>query len=297
MEAQTIHISGGEITIYPKDDGLNANGGTDLFSLQGFGHGGWIPGETVGEQNMQPASSAAPEEKPLIAVSGGSLTIINPAARDADGMDSNGDILISGGIIRISIVDGGTNNAIDYGSESGGVCEITGGNVIACGGSGMAEEISGSSSQCSVFYYLSESAPDGSSVSLQDKEGKTLAEWEVPCSFSSVVISCPEMAVGEACLLTIGELSEEITPEETAGTFGKAQGMMFGGMGGHGGPGFGGGQMPSFDGERSERPFFDSNRPEPPFEGEIQPGMPRFSQPDNRFGEEAENLFGEEAKN
>ena len=297
MEAQTIHISGGEITIYPKDDGLNANGGTDLFGLQGFGHDGWKPGETVGEQNTQPVSSMAPEEKPLIAVSGGSLTIINPAARDADGMDSNGDILISGGIIRISIVDGGTNNAIDYGSESGGVCEITGGDVIACGGSGMAEEISGSSSQCSVFYYLSESAPDESLVSLQDKEGKTLAEWEVPCSFSSVVISCPEMAVGEACLLTIGEFSEEITPEETAGTFGKTQGIMFGGMGGHGGPGFNGDQMQSFDGERPERPFFDGNRPEPPFEGEIQPGMPPFLQPDNRFGEEAENLFGEEAKN
>ena len=105
------------------------------------------------------------------------------------------------------------------------------------------------------------------------------------------------MAVGEACLLTIGEFSEEITPEETAGTFGKAQGMMFGGMGGHGGPGFGGDQMPTFDGERPERPFFDGNKPEPPFEGEIQPGMPPFLQPDNRFGEEAENLFGEEAKN
>lgn len=161
----------------------------------------------------------------------------------------------------------------------------------------MAEEISGSSSQCSVFYYLSESASDGSLVSLQDKEGKTLAEWEVPCSFSSVVISCPEMAVGESCLLTIGEFSEEITPEETAGTFGKAQEMMFGGMAGHGGPGFGGDQMPTFDGERPERPFFDGNKPEPPFEGEIQPGMPPFSQPDNRFGEEAETLFGEEAKN
>ena len=84
------------------------------------------------------------------------------------------------------------------------------------------------------------------------------------------VISCPEMAVGEACLLTIGEFSEEITPEETAGTFGKTQGIMFGGMGGHGGPGFNGDQMPSFDGERPERPFFDGNRPEPPFEGEIQ---------------------------
>ena len=299
LEAQTIRISGGDVTIYPKDDGLNANGGSNLFGFQNFGHGGWMQGQSTGEQSLETASAVASEEKPLIAVSGGTLTVIIPAARDADGLDSNGDILISGGIVRISIVDGGTNNAIDYGSESGGVCEITGGNIIACGGSGMAEEISASSSQCSVFYYLSESAPEGAVVSLQDREGKTLAKWEVPCSFSSLVISCPEMSVGETYLLTVGEFSEEITPDEIAGSFGKTQGMMFGGMGGQREYGFGGFQRPSFNGEELERPPFDGYKPEiPPFDGEMQMGMSPFTQPDGRSEEEAENLFGdEETKN
>ena len=147
---------------------------SDLFGGPGFGHGGWKHGETSEAQKGQQETDSSSETKPLIAISGGSLTIVNTAARDADGVDSNGDILISGGTVRVSIVDGGTNNALDYGSENGGVCKITGGSVIACGGSGMTEEISASSSQCSVFFLLNESVPAGTAVCLKDMEGNIL---------------------------------------------------------------------------------------------------------------------------
>ena len=43
IEATTIDISGGDITIYPTDDGLNANGGSDSFGFGG-GFGGMGPG-------------------------------------------------------------------------------------------------------------------------------------------------------------------------------------------------------------------------------------------------------------
>ena len=266
FEAPNISIAGGEITIYPKDDGLNANGGTDLFGGPGFGHGGWKPGETSEAQKGQQETDSSSENKPVIAISGGSLTIVNTAARDADGVDSNGDILISGGTVRVSIVDGGTNNALDYGSENGGVCEITGGSVIACGGSGMTEEISASSSQCSVFFLLNESVPAGTAVCLKDMEGNILTEWEVPCSFSSAVISCPEMTLGETYLLSFGENSEEVTLEETAMLIGKAQGMMFGGMSWPGNSGFG---------ERPELPVGGETPEMRPFAGEM-PGMSPF---------------------
>ena len=285
IEAPAIRIAGGETTIYPKDDGLNANGGSDLFGGFGFGHGGWKPGETSEAQKEQQASENSSENKPLVSISGGSLTIINKAARDADGVDSNGDILISGGIVRISIVDGGTNNALDYGSESGGVCEITGGSVIACGGSGMTEEISASSAQCSVFCLLNESVPAGTAVYLKDMEGNILAEWEVPCSFSSVVISCPEMTLGETYLLSFGENSEEITLEETAMLVGKSQGMMFDGMRWPGGPGFGGRPEPSAEGENPEMR---------PFAGEMPDwdnmGPPRFDRRNEQNGEKTDNM-------
>lgn len=121
IEALTIDVSGGEITIYPTDDGFNANGGT---------------GDT------------------WIHISGGTITIINENENDADGLDSNGDICISGGTVRISLINSGTNSAIDAATENGGSAQITGGTMIACGSYSMAEGFDSSSTQCSVLYNI-----------------------------------------------------------------------------------------------------------------------------------------------
>ena len=157
--------------------------------------------------------------------------------------------------------------------------------MIACGGSGMTEEISASSAQCSVFCLLNESVPTGTAVCLKDMEGNILTEWEVPCSFSSVVISCPEMTLGETYLLSFGENSEEITLEETAMLVGKAQGLMFGGMHWPGGPGFGGRPEPSAEGE---------NPGMRPFAGEMPDSdnmdSPRFDRRNGQNGEKTDNM-------
>ena len=271
IEAPAITISGGETTIYPKDDGLNASNGssTDMFGGMGFGGMGFggrgrdnmmqnTPGngeppqmpEGMGNppempegtefpqmpENMQmpsaeTASGTEDGDLPYIHITGGTLTIINEAAMDADGLDSNGDILLSGGTVRVSLVNAGSNSALDYGSESGGVCEITGGNIIACGSYSMAEGFDSTSTQCSILYNLSAGEEAGTAVSLEDTDGNVLVSYEVPCSFSSVVISIPELEIGETYLLQIGENAEEITLSEVSASFGDAQsGMFFGKM-------------------------------------------------------------------
>ena len=304
IEAVTIDVSGGEITIYPEDDGLNANGGTDSFGGAGFGgRGGFIggtggmfggpgsgmPGQTdegedggfelpmmpdenenerpeplmmpdengavgseapvmgSGEEPHEPGTDAAAGERPAmtmqdaassemtentetwIHVSGGSITVVNSVARDADGLDSNGDIIISGGVIRVSLTNSGSNSALDYGSESGGVMEISGGEVIACGSYAMAEGFDDSSSQCSILYNIKRGAPAGTTVALEDSEGNVILSYEVPCSFSSVAISCPEMQMGETYLIAIGDSVEEITLNSVSASFGDAQSEGFGG--------------------------------------------------------------------
>ena len=290
IEAVTIDVSGGEITIYPEDDGLNANGGTDSFGVAGFGgRGGFIggpggmfggpdsgmPGQAgevedggfeppmmpdenedvgpeppvmgSGEEPHEPGTDAAAGERPAmtmqdaasgemtentetwIHVSGGSLSVINSVARDADGLDSNGDIIISGGVIRVSLTNSGSNSALDYGSESGGVMEISGGEVIACGSYAMAEGFDDSSSQCSILYNIKRGAPAGTTVALEDSEGNVILSYEAPCSFSSVAISCPEMQMGETYLIAIGDSVEEITLDSVSASFGDAQSEGFGG--------------------------------------------------------------------
>ena len=233
LEAPQIEVLDGSITIYPEDDGFNANGGTDQFGMGGM-NGGMHGG--MGRTGSDAVQSQ--EETSCIRISGGEITIINDSGRDADGLDSNGDIYISGGTILISMTDSGSNNAIDYGSESGGVCEISGGTVIACGSSAMAESFSSSSAQLSVLYNPGSSIEAGTVFSVEDAEGNELISWEVPCSFSSVNVSIPEFEEGSTYTLTAGDTSSEITPEDTVTTDGTAGGM--GGMNQMGGAGFGG---------------------------------------------------------
>ena len=93
----------------------------------------------------------------------------------------------------------------------------------------MAEGFDASSAQASVLYNISTAAEAGTTLSLKDAEGNVLLTWDVPCSFSSALISCPQMQVGSTYKVVIGESEEEITLEEVSSSFGEVQGGMFGG--------------------------------------------------------------------
>ena len=222
IEALTIDISGGEIELYPSDDGLNANGGFNF-----------TPG--IFSRRAENLAQSQNEET-WIHISGGSLTVVNANARDADGLDSNGDIVISGGTIRVSLNASGSNDAIDYGSESGGSCVVTGGELVACGSSVMAEGFSDSSTQCAVLYNLGYSAGAGSTVTVKDAAGREILSYTVPCSFSSVSLSSPDMKLGETYTVTVGDKEQKITLDTVSSIVGSASGGMgsWGGMGGRG---------------------------------------------------------------
>ena len=271
IEAINITVAGGEIEIFPTDDGLNANG--------------------RGSNSV-------------INITGGNITVINETGRDADGLDSNGSICISGGNIFISVNGSGRSCALDCGTENGGVCEISGGTVIAAGGSAMAEGFDPSSEQCFIMYSTS-GTDGGTTVSLTNENGDLLLSETIPCNFSSVVISTPELQMGETCTLSIGGMESLITVDNStvSGGFGMG-GMQFGGMqqGGQDRPqdfpgmgdgdftngekpqrldgGFGGGGMHGGGFGRGEMPdgsFGDGDMPKMPdggFEGGNVPEMP-----------------------
>ena len=288
LEALTIEFAGGDILIYPEDDGLNANGKRETA----FG----------GPPGMQKSTAAenTSEEETWVHISGGSLTIINENGSDADGIDSNGDILIIGGSIRVSLVNRNTNSALDYGSESGGTCVINGGEIIACGSYSMAEGFENSSEQCSILYNLHDGVIAGTVVSLEDTEGNVLLSYKVPCSFSSVVLSCPEMQLGETYLVVIGDSEDTVVLEETAASYGDAQSTKFFGSMNWGGmqrpqdgDGFGRSRRGNRDEDtqKPERPDFSGEMPDVgempqlPDKGESDSGPPAFPGTD-MFGEE-----------
>ena len=273
MEAVDITIAGGTIDISPTDDGINANGS-----------GG----------------------SSVIRITGGDISIINPSGRDADGLDSNGSIYMEGGTVFISVSGTGSNCAIDYGSENGGECIVSGGTVIACGGSMMAESFDPGSTQGFLTYTASAAA--GTVITLEDSEGRELLSAEIPCSFSSAVLSAPGMQLGDVCLLSVGDVQEQVTVDNGASSGSVAAGMFWGGM--RGGKGSGqvpGGQDPrdgssSFgQGDRAgegrdfqgkgfqsgDGPFGGNSDMQPPEDlpagGDFQPGDGNFQPGDGGF--------------
>ena len=239
IEAVTIDIAGGDITIYPSDDGLNANGGSDMFGMPG-GFGPGALGQNTETATPTPTVETQEDDSTWVRISGGNLTIINENARDADGIDSNGDLIITGGTIRVSLPGGGTNNAIDYGSESGGKATISGGNLVAAGGSMMSENFDESSEQPVIMYNLTETVEGGTEVLVLDAEGNEILSYTPPQSFNSIFLSSPEMKVGETYTVIIGETEEELTMDSDAITLGSAGMGSFGGgffRGGGGGRG------------------------------------------------------------
>lgn len=212
-------------TFREKQTGVSGNG----FGGRPFGVSGNMGGRPQMPSEAGDEISSGEKTETYVKISGGSLTIINESGQDADGIDSNGDILITGGTVRVSLVNNGNNCALDYASESGGKAEINGGTVIACGNYSMAEQFDSTSSQASILYIYSEGAEAGTRVALEDRNGNVLLEYEVPQTFSALNISCPGLKVGETYLIVIGDKAEEITIEETSASYGDAVSGGFGG--------------------------------------------------------------------
>lgn len=196
LEAIRIAIAGGTLDISPSDDGINANGYSDNSAIY---------------------------------ITGGEITITNENGRDADGLDSNNDIFISGGKVFVSVSDSGGSCAIDCGSENGGVCVINGGTVIACGSSGMAEGFDSSSTQGFLMYTTS--ADDETTVTVKNADGNVLLSETVPFRFSSVLVSTPDMKIGDTCTITVGDTETEMTIDNSSNSGGFGSGRMPGGKG------------------------------------------------------------------
>ena len=191
LESEKVTINGGSIDVSFTDDGVNAAG-----------------------------------TEPLLQINGGELRFVSADGRDVDGLDSNTNIEINGGTILVSVSADGMNNAIDFGSESGGACYINGGTLIAAGSSGMAEGMSGDSAQGNVMYSLDETMAAGTVIRLTDASGETILQAEIPCSFNELVLSDPGLETGGSYTLEAGDQSYAIEMTDTSVKYGSS------GMGG-----------------------------------------------------------------
>lgn len=249
LEAYRVSVNGGEISIQASDDGINAaqpkassaegqdtgqgdsgkekpempsdnqeksnspmseenHSGTqseENLPKEGRQRRGGDPGGKGAMGGGQMGGSMENDTNAYIKITGGTLYV----DAGGDGLDSNGSLLISGGMVYVTgpVSDG--DGAIDYNGD--GI--ITGGTVIAVGSSGMAQGFGDSSTQCSVLHNLTAQQEAGTVITLKDKEGNELISFTPEKKYSSLVISSPKLQTGSTYTLTAGSEQAELTLE------------------------------------------------------------------------------------
>lgn len=156
----------------------------------------------------------------LVTISGGTVRI----NAQGDGIDSNDDLVISGGEVYISGPRNGGDGALDYNGSG----TISGGIVVACDMGGMSQNFS-DGSQCSAMISLNGSGE----IRLTDASGNVLLSYTPADDYSCIVVSCPELSEGSEYTLSYGSASQSFTQSEAH--MGSASNVPAGGLGGMGG--------------------------------------------------------------
>lgn len=194
LEALSVNIQDGDITIVSTDDGLNAAGGTDSSGTTG-GRDGMFGGGMGGEPGGGMSSSSGGS----IEISGGTLYI----NASGDGIDANGSLAISGGYTVVAGPTQGDTATLDYDTTA----EITGGTFIGTGASGMAQTFSDSEQGVIAVSVGEQSA--GTGITLTDKNGNEIISYTPELSFAVVILSSPDITSRETYTITVGEASGE----------------------------------------------------------------------------------------
>jgi len=204
IEGAFINLNGGKISVCSTDDGININSSSGLLTI-----------------------------------SGGNIYV----NAGGDGIDSNGSIVMTGGIVYVDGPTASQDGAIDY----AGKFNISGGTLIAAGLSGN-QAPSATSEQPIIMLYYTSTQSAGTEISLKSADGTALISYSPEKNYSSVVISSPDMKLNETytvyssgsklCDVTLASNVTSIS-DTGAAAVGREQGGLGGqdGRNGQSGPG------------------------------------------------------------
>lgn len=262
IEGYKILVTGGDIDVVANDDGFNAarpdsNGQSDgtqstendqrqTDSSQRRTNGTETNRPELPEKGDRPGDSGTPggpgmgagmdaDYDAYILITGGTINI----NADGDGIDSNGYLGIAGGSVYVLGPSNNGNGALDYGIYA----TITGGEMVAVGGSGMEQGFGDESTQCSALVNFDEWIDVGETITLTDSNGNKLLTYKADKRFDSVLISTSDMKQGETYTLTAGDQTSTFAMEDV--TYSEGPSSM---QGSGGDPDNGGMQRPDSTG-------------------------------------------------
>ena len=208
-----VYIYDGEYEIETLDDGITADcltkicGGkiTVKNSYEGI-EGGYveISGGVIDVTSSDDGINAASDDENVlehIIISGGQVTV----NASGDGLDSNGSLLISGGVVTVY---GPTTNG-DGGLDADGEIIVTGGTLVVTSSMGMAEVPSKTSTQNVVSYARRESIAANTVIKICDGNGNEVIGFTTAKDCQSIILSCADLKSNGTYSLYIGDSKAE----------------------------------------------------------------------------------------
>jgi hypothetical protein len=182
IESAVITINNGNIHLKSSDDGINVVGDND-------GPGGAAP-----NRRARPDSFGMGDR--FLYINGGTIAV----DADGDGLDINGTVQMTAGVLIVHGPTGEMNSALDY----DGTFTMTGGFLVAAGSARMAQAPDTSSTQYVVMHTFASRQTAGTLVHLEAQDGEPLFTFAPNKAYQSIVFSSPELEHGATYLVFSG---------------------------------------------------------------------------------------------
>lgn len=132
----------------------------------------------------------------LLTINGGTIWV----DAGGDGLDVNGGIAMTNGLVLVNGPTADMNGALDYTAGF----SITGGTLVAVGSMGMAQAPDSSSSQNSILVNLTSSVPAGTLINIQNSTGESILTFEPTKAIQSITFSSASLVTGGEYTLSVG---------------------------------------------------------------------------------------------
>jgi len=214
IEGLNVTIKGGDIDIFSRDDGINAR----EYGVANNAQGRFMTNRRPMNENI------------YVRITGGNIHVYALG----DGLDSNNNVFLEGGTLRISGPSRGVEGAIDF----DGAMLITGGRLVTAG---TITSVSPQSKQPAMIVGYNQQQPTGALIELKDSSGKTILDYTAKNTFTMSAFTSPDLVIGKTYSLYINQQKvQDIALSSLVTTVGNSN-FYRGGFGGGGpGGGFGG---------------------------------------------------------